>query len=115
MLRQCPNFVIVVESVPSALYLWSNNYPAIATFGSGVSQAQLKLLRCFPQIILAPDNDPAGIKWRNGITEYLERFVRVGSLPLVGPPGSDIGDIASMPEGMLADYIGLDEEGYETF
>lgn len=111
--RQCPNFVIVVESVPSALYLWSNNFPAIATFGSNVSQAQLKLLRCFTQIVLAPDNDPAGIKWRDGITEYLERFVQVRSLPLVGSLGSDIGDIASMPEGILTDYIGLAEEAWE--
>lgn len=112
--------VIVVESVPSALFLWSNGYPAVATFGSSIDESQLRLLRTFPSLILAPDNDvpkdpdatPAGIKWRNRLTEYLEPYTAVASLPVLPGSGADIGDLASNPE-YLPDYISLAEESWE--
>lgn len=112
--------VIVVESVPSALFLWSHRYPAVATFGSSVDDAQLKLLRTFPTLILAPDNDvpkqadavPAGIKWRNRLMEYLERYTTVASLPVLDGAGADIGDLAATPE-ILPDYLALAEESWE--
>jgi hypothetical protein len=89
--------VVVVESVPSALFAISGNYPAVATFGSSVNPAQLRLLRRFTQgVILAPDNDSAGVKWLNANTEYLKRYIPVWHLPPVREkPGADLGDIAS--------------------
>ncbi len=114
----CP--VIVVESVPSALFLWSNGYPAVATFGSSVGEAQLKLLRTFPSLILAPDNDipkqegatPAGIKWATTLMDYLDRFTTVSMLPLLKGAGTDIGDLAESPE-LLPEYIILAEGSWE--
>lgn len=113
--------VVVVESVPSSLFLWSNDCPSVATFGSSVDDAQLKLLRTFPWVILAPDNDvpkdpratPAGIKWRNRLSEYLERYTRVESLPVLEGAGADIGDLAYDPS-LLEDYLSLAVELWEV-
>jgi len=98
--------VIVVESVPSALFLWTLGYPAVATFGSDVNAAQMRLLRRFQTgVMLWPDNDNAGTKWLNANTEYLKRFVPVWHLPLVkGKPGADAGDLASSP-GEVENYL----------
>lgn len=93
--RSNPTFV--VESVPSVLFLASLGFSAVATFGSSVNEAQMKLLRSLPSgVILAPDNDPAGIKWESTLVEYLTRYIRVWTLPLPGGDlGKDIGDCAS--------------------
>lgn len=112
--------VIVVESVPSALFLWSSGYPSVATFGSSVDERQLKLLRTFPHLVFAPDNDvpkdpsatPAGIKWLNQCVNYLERYTTVEALPTLDGAGADIGDLASTPE-LLHDYISLASETWE--
>jgi DNA primase len=106
----CP--VVVLESVPSALFAHSCGHPSVATFGSNVNDAQLRLLRRFgPGVILAHDNDNAGIKWRDSLTEYLKRYIPVWHLPPVsGEPGADIGDIASSEEffgDALWEYLGL--------
>ncbi len=120
-IRAVPHeFVIVVESVPSALFLWSHGYPSVATFGTSVDGAQLKLLRTFPWVILAPDNDvpkdpratPAGIKWLNQCASYLERYTTVEALPVLEGAGADIGDLAATPE-VLPDYISLAEASWE--
>lgn len=85
---------IIVESVPTALMLISEGYPAIATFGSQVTPDQLRLLRVFNQgVMLAPDNDVAGTNWLSSLTEYLERFVSVLHVPVVDGHGSDLGDL----------------------
>lgn len=112
--------IVVVESVPSALFLWSNGQPSVATFGSSVDESQLKLLRMFPHLILAPDNDlpknpgavPAGIKWLNLCAGYLERFTRVEALPVLDGAGADIGDLAQTPE-ILSDYLDLASASWE--
>jgi DNA primase len=89
--------VVVVESVPSALALESAGMASVATFGSNVNEAQLRLLRRLQGgVILAPDNDTAGIKWKESLTEYLKRYTRVWHLPpYMVKAGADIGDAAS--------------------
>ena len=85
---------IVVESVPTALYLISEGHPAIATFGAQITEAQLRHLRQFQQgVILAPDNDSAGRKWLDTTTKYLERFIPVNSVGPVEGEGADLGDL----------------------
>lgn len=85
---------IICESVPTALMLISEGYPAIATFGAQVTSDQLRHLRVFQQgIMLAPDNDLAGTKWLTTATEYLKRFVPVLQVPTVTGSGSDLGDL----------------------
>lgn len=85
---------IIVESVATALMLISEGYPAIATFGSQITTDQLRHLRVFQQgIMLAPDNDGAGTKWLETLTEYLERFIPILHVPVVYGHGSDLGDL----------------------
>lgn len=89
--------VFVVESVPSVLFLRTMGYQAVATFGSSVNPAQMRLLRRLSSgVILAIDNDEAGTKWARSLTEYLKRYVRVWHLPVLeDKAGADIGDLAS--------------------
>jgi DNA primase len=85
---------IVVESVLTALYLISEGYPAIATFGAQLTDQQLKLLRVFQAgVQLAPDNDNPGIVWRDRATRYLKRYIPVLHVPPVGIAGDDLGDL----------------------
>lgn len=88
--------IVVVESVPTALFLESCGIPAVATFGSSVTPEQMRLLRlCQQGVILAPDNDPAGRKFRTSLGEYLSRYIPVWVTPYVGKEGSgdDLGDL----------------------
>ncbi|MDB5280843.1 MAG: hypothetical protein JWR61_5798, partial [Ferruginibacter sp.] len=67
---------------------------AIATFGSQVTQQQLKLLRVFQNgVMLAPDNDIAGTNWRTTLSEYLTRYIPVLHVPVVPGGGNDLGDL----------------------
>lgn len=85
---------IVVESVPTALYLLSEGHSAIATFGGGIKAEQMAYLRGFQQgVILAPDNDEVGRKWLHTQAEYLERFTVVYKVPTVDGEGADLGDL----------------------
>lgn len=86
---------VIVESVPTVLVLHSHGVSGVATFGSSVTDEQLRILRRFQQgVILAPDNDGAGRKWLSNLSRYLERYVPVYTLPPVdGPEGSDLGDL----------------------
>lgn len=87
--------VVVVESVPTVLFLASQGVPAVATFGASVSDEQVALLRRFQSgVIIAPDNDPAGANCAYEISTRLEKYVPVMQLPPVeGPEGSDLGDL----------------------
>jgi DNA primase len=70
--------IVIVESVPTVLYLASLDIPAVATFGATVSKEQMRLLRsCQEGIVLAQDNDQAGDKWRNDLLSYLDRYIPV--------------------------------------
>lgn len=87
---------ILVESVPTALMLIGEGYPAIATFGSQVTPDQLKLLRVFQQgLLLAPDNDLAGQEWLKNTVSYLQRYIPLLKVQEVYGHGSDLGDLES--------------------
>jgi DNA primase len=94
--REHQGMVAVVESAPSVLALETYGWASVATFGSNVNEAQLRLLRRFPKVLLCPDNDTAGIKWKDSLTEYLKRYTRVWHLPpYTAKEGADAGDAAS--------------------
>jgi DNA primase len=101
--------VIVVESVPTVLFLESMGLPAIATFGSGVKEAQLRMMRWFEDgVVIAPDNDAPGEKFAKQTTEYLERFIPVTVLkPVTLSEGADLGDYIDTddPVGNLYDHL----------
>jgi hypothetical protein len=115
--RRCPDKVVVVESGPSSLFARSHGYSSVGTFGSSVNPAQMRLLRRFSQgVILAPDADksskdggkPAGIKWRDSLTEYLKRYIDVWHLPPIGTKaGADLNDLAQDddPQRALDEYL----------
>lgn len=88
--------IVVVESVPTALYLQSLGFPSISVFGASVTPEQFKLLRaCQQGLILAPDNDDPGMKFVTKAMEYgLDRYVPVYVCEPVGKEGSgnDLGD-----------------------
>lgn len=101
---------VVVESVPTALMLESLGTPSVATYGAQVSEEQMKLLRTFQQgIIVAPDNDEAGIKGRNALTKELGRYIPVLHVPLVSGEGKDLQDLWPR-EDLILDYL---ERAYE--
>lgn len=116
--------VIVVESVCTSLFLTSLGYPSVATFGSEITDEQMRLLRYFQQgVILAPDNDPPGFKWlgytereleakrrgqkieRTVLADYLSRFIPVKIIEPVGDTGDDLGDIVSLGLSDARDWI----------
>lgn len=104
--------VIVVESVPTVLFLESLGFASVGTFGSDIKETQLRLLRRFHHgVMFAPDNDPApktakgaekmppGLKWANQGVRYLERFIPVSTLPIIDRgEGADLGDLAKDPD-----------------
>lgn len=108
-----PDPIIVVESVPTVLFLESLGYPAIAMFGATAPPEQFKLLRaCQQGLIIAPDNDTPGIKLVQKAKEYgLERYIPVQICGPVGEEGSGA-DLADLPihevEDALADTFDLD-------
>lgn len=105
---------IICESVPTVLMLESLTIPAIATFGSNTSHKQMLYLRRFQQgIVLAPDNDPAGTKWADSLTEYLRDYIVVTVLDPVPGKGSDLGDFKADPDA-LWDHIGDKYEHHVT-
>lgn len=83
--------IVVVESVPTVLYLASLDIPAVATFGATVSKEQMRLLRsCQEGIVLAQDNDQAGDKWRSDLLSYLDRYIPVMEMEIAWE--DDIGE-----------------------
>lgn len=88
--------VVVLESVPTALFVICAGFPAVSYFGGGVKPAQLRLLRRFSQgVILAPDNDQTGDNFVSTATQYLERFIPVYITDKVDlGPKADLGDYA---------------------
>jgi DNA primase len=87
---------VIVESVPTALKLYSLGYSAVATFGSNVTETQIRLLRVFDQgIIIAEDNDAPGSKWRDLIIEGVRDYVPISKISVDGAIGLDLGDLCS--------------------
>jgi DNA primase len=110
--------IVVVESVPTKLFLESLGIPAVATFGSTLSQEQIRLLRkCQQGLVLARDNDPAGEKWvkderpdHEPLAAQLERFVPLQVALTIGPKdkGGDLGDLVG-DEDLVREIIELAE------
>lgn len=91
---------IVCESPKTTLFLRSQGYSSVATFGSQVTEEQLRLLRRFQTgIYLAPDNDQGGIDFTRKATKYLAPYI---PLYLIFPPTdeekADLGDLSSDPD-----------------
>lgn len=99
----CEHQPIVVESIPTALFLLSQGHEAIATFGAGVHQEHVRLLRVFQEgVLLAPDHDKAGEKWFRGLSEALEPYIPVGA---VLPPDSEGGDLGDLTPEELDQHL----------
>lgn len=127
--------IIVCESVPTVLFLWSLGYAAVATFGSNVSDEQMRHLRRFQQgVILAPDNDQPGRKWhgytddelfygsakrieRVILAEYLAHYVPVQVIEPVGEynSGNDLGDLLDESPRFAAEAVKMLVEDAEYY
>jgi hypothetical protein len=95
--------VVVCESVPTVLVLASYGIPAICTFGSNVTERQMRLMRlCVKGLVIAPDNDEPGTKYVESLCEGLDRYIPIKIAPKVGEPGSgdDLGDLQD-PEDIV--------------
>lgn len=105
--KKIPAKVVLVESVPTALFLLSNGFPAMATFGAEMTPQQMMYLRRFTKgVILARDNDKAGVKWEFTNTNYLERFIPVFHVdPVDRGEGADLGDLS--PEELSEHMKGM--------
>lgn len=84
--------IILVEGVLDALWLWQCGYNAGGLLGTYLADKQIKILKGykFGEIVLALDNDEAGMK---GTQEARRRLIKAGWLP------SQI-SIMRFPEGM---------------
>lgn len=85
--------VVVVESPMSALYLMSNGYDSLATFGSW-SMEQLSYLADFEKVLLWPDNDPAGSKNLQRVINPLMHLTNTSIVPVVNKVKGDAADVA---------------------
>jgi DNA primase len=98
---------VVVESVPTAAFIIGLGFPSLSTFGSNVSEQQVKLLRSFQQgVVLAPDKGSAGENnyWR--VAGELQRYVPVKWLD---PPSEladkeDLNDLRNDPD-LVVNYV----------
>lgn len=87
--------LVLVESPLCAARIRSLGIPgAVAAFGAGVSEAQMLLiLRHAKQLILALDNDPAGITARDRLyTIWRPRGLPIRFYDYTGADGKDPGD-----------------------
>ena len=89
------NYVVIVESPLDCLYLHSLGYPAAALFGSTMSEPQRRLiLQCFERVVLALDNDLAGINGTKRIvTERLHHHIPVEVLNYEEMKAKDPGEM----------------------
>ena len=85
--------VIVCESQINALTAWSWGYPSIATFGTGISPYQFKILNKsgIEHYILALDADNAGYKGIRRFYKYIRKDVIIDVVEI--PKGKDVNDL----------------------
>lgn len=90
--------VAVVESPLTAARIVTADdaFTAVATFGASVSAVQIELLRRFPRVLAAFDNDTAGRKATLKLQHGLDEFVNLYIAEPVGvyDSGDDLGDEA---------------------
>lgn len=85
--------ILVCESAKTVVFLSQFGISALGTFGDTVSDVQLKHLRRFDRIYLAPDNDPAGQKWLDRTHNYLKRYSEIEVVPPVPGLKADLADL----------------------
>jgi len=92
--------VVLVESVPTVLFLESHGIPAVSCFGGQIKSKQMNLLRSFDQIYIAADNDKVGDKFVEAAVEGLSKSkIALFLIPTVTiREGADLGDIATDAE-----------------
>lgn len=69
------NSIIIFEGILDAMYMYYLGYPATCIFGWNISNYQLSLIANFDSVIIAFDNDKAGIK---GYLKAKEKLVNSG-------------------------------------
>ena len=94
---KCQGPVVVVESPMSVARAVTHQFPGVlATFGAKVSASQIDLLRCFNQVVVWFDDDPAGQAGARKLTRGLYRHTEV---KVVTPdPGRDLADYATVED-----------------
>lgn len=100
-----PGRIVVVESVPTAMYLTALGIPTVATFGSNVTENQMRLLRSFRDgVSLWPDYDAPGAKWIESLRLYLDPYIPVWEIDPAWEKGegADPGDLN--PERVMLHY-----------
>jgi len=95
--------VFVVESPMTVARLRSAGYLALATFGATLSPYQIKLLRRFPKLALAFDNDSAGRLAEKRVAHALDQYCTLWITPPVPGEKADLGDL--LDDGQLNAHI----------
>ena len=89
------DYVIVVESPFTALYLKSLGFHnVVATFGS-FGRLQSMLLIGIPKVYFWPDNDGAGKTNVENAIEYLSKLVQLYIVPIVDKEKGDAADLSN--------------------
>ena len=93
-LGPAPPSVIVAEGVFDWLTLAAWGYPAVAALGTQGMDKVASALRACPRVFLAFDNDDAGHKAADGLTQLLGNRAAVVNLP---EGVADLGELATRP------------------
>jgi DNA primase len=87
--------VVVVESALTAVYLTQLGFSSVATFGAQVTDDQIKLLRNFSWgVILAFDNDEAGIAACDRVVGRLHKTIPTHVIDRYGDNKQDLNDLS---------------------
>lgn len=96
--------VYVVESALTVAYILSLGGMAVSTFGATVSREQINLLRVFPNLVLAFDNDTPGIQATGKVMDALKKHVNVRIMVKVEGAKSDLLDL---PRDQASEHMKL--------
>lgn len=90
-----PSEVFIVEGEIDCMYLWSQGFPAIALGGANMTEQQEKLIKQLPikSLVIATDNDLAGKKIRDYITERMFGIIPVREIYLPSH-AKDVNDLS---------------------
>jgi DNA primase len=105
------DYAVLVESPLDAVRLFGLGIPAFATLGAWVSREQVQLMaRCFSYVILALDDDKAGIEATTIVKPMLKKqgcasiqWRYDGLVDADGNPAKDVGDVAD-DDALLAAF-----------
>lgn len=98
--------VYVCESALTADYIVSleQGPVAVSTFGATVSKEQIHLLRRFPLLVLAFDNDTAG---RHATVSVMEALKRHTQVRVMNPVDVEKGDLLDLPREQARKHMRL--------